>query len=550
MQVTEPDGLAIARRIHARDVSLWSQEPQTQSAIRQRLGWLDTPAWLKSNQNKLCDWAGSIQARGFERAVLLGMGGSSLAAEVLARVFGACGSGLPVVVLDDTHPDAVLAVAQNGDLGKTLFVASSKSGNTAEVSALLAYFWAALESKGIRGGANFVAVTDDGSPLAKLARDREFDRCFLNPVDIGGRYSALSAFGMVPAALLGLDLDRLQASADSAHGNSNPDLASADHSALALGRMMGRAAAEGRDKLTVLLSPELAPFAGWVEQLVAESTGKSGVGIVPITGESLPTEAYGNDRMFAVLMLEGDQTLQAESDAIEAAGHPLFRQSLKDIYELGGAFFHWQFAVAVAGAVLGVNPFDEPDVNRSKANAVCLLDDPEAGDSSELVTVLAQDQNIVLRGVTASTPGESGIRAQLGLFLRSIEPGDYLCLLPYLYRDEPLQRSLYDLVEVLKSALKVPVTLNPGPRYLHSTGQLHKGGANCGVFVILRSGSEIDLEIPEASYTFGDLNRAQAEGDFVTLAQAGRRVLLVDLIGSPRRALQGLVEAATQIVTC
>ena len=548
--MTDPDGLAVARRIHTRDASLWSLEPQSQSAIRQRLGWLDAPAWLKSNRDKLCDWAGSIQARGFERAVLLGMGGSSLGAEMLAQVFGTCGSGLPVVVLDDTHPDAVLAVAQSGELGKTLFVASSKSGTTAEVSALLAYFWAALESQGVRAGANFVAITDDGSPLAKLACDRGFDQCFLNPADIGGRYSALSAFGMVPAALLGVDLARLQASADAALDSSHPDLNSGDYSALALGMLMGCAALNGRDKLTLLLSPELAPFASWIEQLVAESTGKAGVGIVPITGESLPIEAYGEDRMFVAVMLEGDQALQAESDAIEAAGYPLFRHSLKNVYELGGAFFHWQFAVAVAGAVLGVNPFDEPDVNRSKANTVRLLSDPGAEDTSELVTVLAQDQNIVLRGVAASTPGESGVRAQLGLFLRSIEPGDYLCLLPYLYRDEPLQRFLYDLVDVLKSALKVPVTLNPGPRYLHSTGQLHKGGANCGVFVILRSQPEIDLEIPEASYTFGDLNRAQAEGDFVTLAEAGRRVLQVDLIGSPRRALQGLVEAATQIVTC
>ena len=545
--MTEPDGLEIARRIHARDVSLWSTDTEAQSAIGQRLGWLDAPAWLKSNQGMLRDWAETIHTRGFERVVLLGMGGSSLAAEVLARIFGASGSGLPVVVLDDTHPDAVLAVVRSGDLATTLFLASSKSGSTAEVSALLAYFWRALENDGRRAGVNFAAVTDDGSALAQLACDRKFDQCFLNPVDIGGRYSALSAFGMVPAALLGVDLERLLASADAALNSSDPQSSSADHSALALGQMMGRAALAGRDKLTVLLSSRLAPFASWIEQLVAESTGKSGMGIVPITGEALPIEAYGDDRMFAVVILEGDCALQARSEAIEAAGHPLVRHKLKDIYDIGGAFFHWQFAVAVAGAVLGVNPFDEPDVSRSKATTIRLLNDPKMRDNSELVSV-AKDQGVVLRGLAASAPAGPSIRAQLALFFRAVKPGDYLCVLPYLYIDEHLQRSLFDLIEVLRPALNVPVTLNPGPRYLHSTGQLHKGGANSGVFLIFCAQTVGDLEIPGEPYTFGDLNRAQAEGDFVTLAEAGRRVLQVDLGESPRAAIETLADTAAQVL--
>ena len=383
----------IGQRLWSRDVSLWTGEVDAQAAIENRLGWLDAPVWFRSKINGLVSWADEIRTAGFDRAVVLGMGGSSLAAEVMARIFGRGPGGLALTVLDNTHPDAVRAVLESGHLESTLFLVASKSGTTLEANVFLATFLEALRQRmGDEAGNHFVVITDAETPLARRAADEGFRHCFINPGDIGGRYSALTFFGMVPAALLGLDLSSLCDGAETALADARLFEAGEDNSALDLGLFLGHWAGRGRDKLCVLLSPALTPLSVWIEQLIAESTGKRGVGIVPVADARVPLDAYGADRIFVAVGLASDVDLTQRCQAIKEAGHPIHYHSLTSTGSLAGEFFRWEFATAVAGSLLGINPFDEPDVNRSKANAVCLLDDPEAGDSSELVAVVAQDK--------------------------------------------------------------------------------------------------------------------------------------------------------------
>jgi len=535
--MTEADVVDIARRIHTRDVSLWPAAPEEQPIIGKRLGWLDAPDWLKKNREELTTWARDIYGQEFARVVVLGMGGSSLAARALAGVFGKTEQGLPLVVLDTTHPEAIAVTAAAASLSETLFVSASKSGTTAEVTALTAYFYQQVKAeRGRAAGENFVAITDAGSALQHYAEAHDFRRCFLNPADVGGRFSMLTAFGMVPAALLGLDLDRMFNSARAARVASEADTPDADQSALRLGQAMARSALAGRNKLTLLLSPQLGAFSAWVEQLIAESTGKSGIGIIPVIDESLPIGAYGMDRFFVAVTLTGDHTLDETLQALEAAGHEIDHHQLDDRYDLAGEFFRWEFAVAVAGALLAVNPFDEPDVVSSKQVTRRLLEGKKE-EQANSIGEIRDDAGLTLRMPISLVDEDAGLSGQLLRFFQNAGPTNYLTLMPFLYMTDDVQNALSELITALRAVLPLPVILNPGPRYLHSTGQLHKGGSNTGLYLIITASTDTMLAIPGEPYSFSDLNNAQASGDFLSLAALDRQVAHLDLGSSPQQAL-------------
>ena len=535
--MTEADVADIARRIHTRDVSLWAAAPEAQSIVGKRLGWLDAPDWLNENREELTTWARDICGQGFARVVVLGMGGSSLAAQALAGVLGKTEQGVPLVVLDTTHPEAISATAAAASLSETLFVSASKSGTTIEVAALTAYFYQQVKAeRGRAAGENFVAITDAGSALQRYAEAHDFRRCFLNPADVGGRFSVLTAFGMVPAALLGLDLERMFYSAYDARAASRADTPDADPSALRLGQAMARSALAGRNKLTLLLSPQLGAFSVWVEQLVAESIGKSGIGIIPVIDESLPIGAYGMDRFFVAVTLTGDHTLDETLQALEAAGHEIDHHQLDDRYDLAGEFFRWEFAVAVAGALLAVNPFDEPDVVSSKQTTRRLLEGKKE-EQANSIGEIRDDAGLTLRMPISLVDEDAGLSGQLLRFFQNAGPTNYLTLMPFLYMTDDVQNALSELITALRAVLPLPVILNPGPRYLHSTGQLHKGGSNTGLYLIITASTDTMLAIPGEPYSFSDLNNAQASGDFLSLAALDRQVAHLDLGSSPQQAL-------------
>ena len=535
--MTEADVVDIARRIHTRDVSLWAAAPEAQSIVGKRLGWLDAPDWLNENREELTTWARDIRGQGFARVVVLGMGGSSLAARALAGVLGKTEQGVPLVVLDTTHPEAISATAAAASLSETLFVSASKSGTTIEVAALTAYFYQQVKAeRGRAAGENFVAITDAGSALQRYAEAHDFRRCFLNPADVGGRFSVLTAFGMVPAALLGLDLDRMFNSARTARAASGADTPDADPSALRLGQAMARSALAGRNKLTLLLSPQLGAFSVWVEQLVAESIGKSGIGIIPVIDESLPIGAYGMDRFFVAVTLTGDHTLDETLQALEAAGHEIDHHQLDDRYDLAGEFFRWEFAVAVAGALLAINPFDEPDVVSSKQPTRRLLEGKKE-EQANSIGEIRDDAGLTLRMPISLVDEDAGLSGQLLRFFQNAGPTNYLTLMPFLYMTDDVQNALSELITALRAVLPLPVILNPGPRYLHSTGQLHKGGSNTGLYLIITASTDTMLAIPGEPYSFSDLNNAQASGDFLSLVALDRQVAHLDLGSSPQQAL-------------
>jgi hypothetical protein len=440
-------------------------------------------------------FAEACAADGLTHTVLAGMGGSSLAPEVLRATFGVGSGMLDLIVLDTTHPDQILAVERALPWERSLFVIASKSGTTTETLSHFAYFW-----EKVGDGSKFVAITDPGTPLEALAREKGFRATFLNPPDIGGRYSALSYFGLVPAALVGIDLDGLLDRAIEAAHACVPYVPPADNPGAWLGAAIGEAARAGRDKLTLVLDERIRTFGYWVEQLIAESTGKEGKGIVPVEGEDLGApDVYGQDRMFVTL---GGGGLHDAVRPLEAAGHPIVHLDVTDPLQIGGQFFHWEFAAAVAGSVLGINPFDQPNVQEAKDNTRRLLASGEVPD-----------------------PGYGDLAELLG----KVGTGDYVAIQAYLPRNEGIERRLHGARLRLRDRLKVATTVGFGPRFLHSTGQLHKGGPNTGVFIQVVEQPEADLPIPGQRYSFGTLLAAQAAGDLQSLQAHGRRVARVSL---------------------
>jgi len=523
------------RRLWEKDYRLWSPEPIAE--LTDRLGWLELPDTMTAEVGRLARFAREVAEEGFRDAVVLGMGGSSLAPEVYSRTFGHAFGRPAVTVLDSTHPGAVRALAERLELEKSLFVVSSKSGTTTETLSFFHYFWELLEGR----GRNFVAVTDAGTPLEKLARERGFREVFNAPGDVGGRYSALTPFGLVPAALLGVDVGQILSHARAMAQTCRSGVDAAGNPGLRLGAAMGELALAGRDKLTFITSHSLESFPDWIEQLVAESTGKTVIaggerrGIVPVVGEPLgPPEAYGEDRFFAALFLAGDDVsaIEPRLRALEDAGHPAARFRLADRYGIGAEMFRWEVATAAAGAVLELNPFDQPDVQLAKELANEAMKRAAAGS---------------LRGgsgaVAVADP--QGLAAALAGWLGGARPGDYLGIHAYLPPRPQTTETLRALQADLHARTRLAVTMGYGPRFLHSTGQLHKGGPDRCRFLQLVDEPADDVPVPETSYTFGTLIRAQADGDRQALEQRGRTVLRIQLGRDDAAGLQRLRAAST-----
>ena len=508
-------------RIWRRDVSVWgaSAGDEIGRAIANRLGWLDVPVTMVRELTAVERFAEEIRKDGIEIVYLLGMGGSSLCAEVMRSVYGV-GDGHPqLVVMDTTDELAITSALARLEPKKTLFLVASKSGGTIEPASMEKLFWTHVSNVvGAEAGRQFAAITDPGTGLAQLAGQRGYRRVFLNPPDIGGRFSALSLFGLVPAALIGVPVrDMLNAGAEMAAGcrQENPL-----NPGLELGVFYGSAARSGRDKLTVVLPPSLRALGLWIEQLVAESTGKHGKGALPVVDEPLASPGeYGTDRCFVSVETDREAADQARLTALEGAGHPVLRLSTRT-GGLGAEFFRWEFATAVAGAVLGINPFDEPNVAEAKEKTKAIL---AKKDFSRGTPVAAGGGASVFSSrFTGGTPRDV-IRAAID----SLRPGDYVGFLSYLPNDPLVESAIADIRESIRASKKVASTFGLGPRYLHSTGQYHKGGPNKMVAFVITGEDATSTPIPDAPYTFAQLKRAQAVGDFQTLEAHDRRTVRI-----------------------
>ena len=501
----------VVARIWQGDHRVWSEDS---TEILDRLGWLSLPKDMESKVAALTSFGEQVRDAGFKSVVLLGMGGSSLGTEVLRRTFGSRAGCPQLLVLDSTLPAWIHAVDQAIDPATTLFLVSSKSGTTIESNALFSYFWgrvAEITGDGAAGG-NFGAITDPGTPLERLGEQEGFRQVFANPPEIGGRYSVLSYFGMVPAALIGADLECLLGSAAGMmEACTRPQ--AADNPGARLGAIMGALALEGRDKLTLVTSPALASFGLWVEQMLAESLGKSGKGIIPVAGEPpLPLGHYSDDRLIVYLRLADDDNSSTDElvDALSSS-HPTVRLELKDRADLGAEFYRWEFATAVAGHILGVHPFDQPNVQGAKDKTDAVLDQFKS---------------------TGRLPRAEAVKSVDNLMSQSNQ-GDYLAILAYLPDTPEIASALASLRRSLTEKYGIPTTAGFGPRYLHSTGQLHKGGPNSGIFLQLTTGHSVDKPIPGWPYDFGILADAQSTGDLQALKSLGRRASRVHLDDDP-----------------
>jgi RpiB/LacA/LacB family sugar-phosphate isomerase len=511
-------------RLWQKDARLWSESPATQLSIVNRLGWLEAPAAMTAAVSDLTAFAAEAWREGVTEVVLLGMGGSSLAADVLAKTLGPAVGGPTLRVLDTTDPDTIRSARARLALARTLFLVCSKSGTTLETMALYRFFRAEVERAVATPGRHFVAITDAGTPLERLAAQDGFRRTFLNPPDVVGRYSALSYFGLVPAALLGVDIGRLLEHARKMAAACAGHLAPADNPALRLGAILGALAHAGRDKVTLVLSSSIEPLGAWLEQLLTESTGKDGQGLIAIHEEALgPPAVYGNDRVFVSITLGGEASLEHALAPLEAAGHPVVRMSLADRFDLGGEFFRWEMATAAAAIVLGVNPFDEPNVAQAK-------------DATRAALATFTE-----RGRLPDWPVDSD--DDIARTLTIARPGDYVALLAYLTPDAATAAALGKLRMLLRDRSSLATTVAYGPRYLHSTGQLHKGGPPTPILVLLTPTEPEDVPIPGERYGFATLTMAQAVGDLSTLRAAHRRVLWLALSAPAAEAIERLTAA-------
>lgn len=536
----------LSERLWAQDPSLWKSDPAIQEKIENRLGWLGLVTAMPKMLETLKTFSASIQDAGFRDVFLLGMGGSSLCPEVLKQTFGSAPGYPRLTVLDTTDPEAIRYAEANCDLRKTLFILASKSGSTIEMLSLYRYF--AKKLQGISGeniGKQFVAITDAHSPLEQIAVEKKFRRFFTTPSDVGGRYSALTYFGLLPAALLGMDLNALLESAEAMTAICAASVPTETNPAIFLGAILGQLGKAGRDKLTFIPSESLSHFGIWAEQLIAESTGKEGKGLVPIDNEALGNpEVYGNDRLFIYLRLQTDDCDQLDQQvlALKKAGHPLIRIDIKNRYDLAGEFFRWEMATAVAAVVLAVNPFDEPNVSESKENTMAVLTRFEAKGELTLPPAQPSESGIAFSGCInpeASAP----LSQTLDTFLTTVNPNAYVALMAYLAPSKKYNGLLQTLRTKIRDKYHLATTLGYGPRFLHSTGQLHKGGKRNGLFIQITIDEKTDLDIPEASYSFGILKRAQALGDFHSLVRHQLKVLDIRLGKDFEANLEKIIQA-------
>ncbi len=546
--MSQLESAGFGKRLWRKDASLWKQDPKAQKMICGSMGWLHVAEKMVPHVPHLEEFATQVSEAGFRYVVHMGMGGSSLAPLVFQESLPTGKHGLPLRILDTTDPATILKIERELPLKETLFIVATKSGTTAEPLAFGDYFYEKVKSlKGDRAGENFVAITDPGSPLVDLALKRNFRHTFLNFEDIGGRYSALSYFGLLPAVLKGLDVgELLERALRMAHACASA-IPVPENPGLVLGTLIGELATQGLDKLTFLTPDELSPLGLWLEQLLAESTGKEGKGILPVAGEPVgEPSSYGNDRTFVYLKLDDneDKSLEEKVSQLTASDKPVITIRLKDLLDLGQEFMRWEIATATAGRVLGINPFDQPNVQESKDNTNRLLRQvEETGKLPQDKPTLA-DKRLQL----FANDGAANAKDLFSKFLGEVRPGDYVALQAYLTEDPDTNSALQDLRILLRDRLRVATTLGYGPRFLHSTGQYHKGGPDSGVFMQLTSEDLEDAPIPGRPYTFGLLKQAQALGDVQALRKHNRRAVRVDLGRDVLEGLAALKETVESVI--
>ncbi len=543
----------ILKRLWKHDHTVWKSKPDE---IANRLGWLHVPAEMKEAVPAIKRFADEIRESGFQFVVLLGMGGSSLAPDVFQTTFGSAERYPDLFVLDSTDPGAILNLLEKIDIAKTIFIVSTKSGSTVETLSLFKFMYTKIANAvGVdQAGMHFVAVTDPGSNLEELAKKAHFRRIFLNNPDIGGRYSALSYFGLVPAALIGIDIDVLLDRALSVARASSEEVNVNEIPAAKLGVALGELAKAGRDKLTFIISQEIESFGDWVEQLLAESTGKEGKGILPVVGEKLTApHTYGDDRVFIWLHLKGDDSFAKAFESLIEAGHPVIEIVLGDVYDIGGQFFLWEMATAVAGQRLGINPFDQPNVESAKVKAREMMaayqEQGQLPAETPLFIVDGIKVYSIGLGISFPTEEDPSLKEIFNGFLGAADPGAYFTVQAYLPDTDKTHKALSVLRHGLRDRTGFATTLGFGPRFLHSTGQMHKGDGGNGVFIQITSEKPVDLAIPdeagedESSISFGVLIQAQALGDRRALQEEGRKVIRFHLEGDVQGGLQKLTDA-------
>ena len=530
----------LGARIWQRDGTVWVKDPhlaESTPELSNRLGWLELPEIMSVAVAELDEFVAAVVASDFTRVIVLGMGGSSLIAEVWDKVFGVSEGFLPVTILDSTHPVAVARVAETGDLETTLFLVSSKSGGTLETLSFFNYFYHQLSLLKEDPGQNFVAITDPGSKLETLALEKGFRKTFSTPLEVGGRYSALTCFGLLPAAFLGLPVGELLLRARAMMEACALRVDVEENPALQLGAFLGEMARAGRDKLTLVLSPRLQPFAVWLEQLLAESTGKKRNGLVPVIVDEddvLPfldkRKKPAKDRFYLFLRLKDDENSSFDSAwaRIQETAEPTALISVGETLDLAQEIWRFEMATAAVGAILGINPFDQPDVEAAKIGArQAMLSWQESGCLPELPKLL-EDADQKISG-SHHFKEINDLKTGLKTFMEAVAPGDYIALLVYLPQTRSLDMALQRVQKKLQYGCRVPVTVGYGPRFLHSTGQLHKGDGNHGLFLQISSTPGLNLPLPDSDYSFATLIAAQAQGDFQALLKAGRRILALEL---------------------
>lgn len=532
-QISRLDKAKFVTRLYQKDATLWSKEKVDQVEIYERMNWLTAPWDSQEFSRDLHTLAQECKLLGYNHAVLLGMGGSSLAPEVLSLINGSGRdqTGLTLTILDSTDPEQVSLVEKAAPLENTIFLVASKSGTTAEINAFLAYFWDRAQKRfGEKAGEHFIAITDPETRLEKLAQSRGFWKIYTADPKVGGRNSALTAFGLVPAALIGMDVDKLLENAVRTAELCLEEKPISSNPGVVLGAILGAAANSGKDKLTLITDREWIPFGAWLEQLIAESSGKNGKGIVPIADEPLMDAAgYGNDRLFVYIRQSGDQQLFV--DSLRQYGFSVISFNVSETYDLGGQFYLWQVATATACSIIGVNSFDQPDVQDAKTRTVKgLAEYKQNGKFTETNPVAVQKEARIMAGSNIVIDKDSSIFEVIEMFIeKNQQPNDYLAINAFLPRTEANNQVLQELRERILKKFSMATTLGFGPRYLHSTGQLHKGGANNGLFIVITTSKPQDMEIPGEGVTFGTMQRAQALGDLQALEAKARRVLWIDL---------------------
>jgi transaldolase/glucose-6-phosphate isomerase len=524
------------KRLWQRDSSLWTGADEAQW-----LGWLDIVEEQIAQRDQLRKLAEDVRSAGFKHLLLLGMGGSSLCPEVLQMTYGTLPGFPELHVLDSTDPAQVKAFESKIDISKTLFIVSSKSGSTLEPNIFKQYFFERTKQAvgADKAGSHFIAVTDPGSKMQRVAEGDHFRHIFFGRPAIGGRYSALSNFGMVPAAAMGLDIRKFLDRTGEMVRACGREISVDENPGATLGIILGTAAKAGHDKITIITSKGISDVGAWLEQLIAESTGKMGKGLIPVDRERLAApEAYGHDRIFAYLHREGDadQEQDAQITALEKAGHPVVRIVVADVYDLGQEFFRWEIATAVAGSILEINPFDQPDVEASKIATRTLTSAYEQTGSLPAEKPVLEDGGIQLftdAKNAAALAGTSGSDQSLVGYLQAhlgrIGAGDYFAVLGYIQMNAEHEDALQKIRHAVRDKKRVATCLGFGPRFLHSTGQAYKGGPNSGVFLQITCDDAVDLPVPDQKFTFGIVKAAQARGDFQVLADRGRRALRLHL---------------------